>query len=124
MVKKAFIKTVEVLLAVILTAIIMLVVIPKHNSINRERQEYLSSLVHDGEFRAFASAQSICTNSTDIETERYVRRYLPKEYDYYFCRGAFPNELPNRNVYLDSIFFAGNYTVLNFKTLRLYYFAK
>jgi len=123
MVKKAFIRTLEILIVIIVTTIFLLVIIPKQ-AINTEDkvQLYLINLEKNADFRSFVSQNTGCYNSsTSFIINTLIEEYLPSNYDYLICSDAKATELPETRVVVDTLFFAGNITSVNYKTVRLYY---
>jgi len=123
--KKAFMKTVEILLVIILSSIFLLVILPKQQQ-NTETKStpYLIYLEQDPEFRNFINSNTRCYNSSSNEANNFVKRYLPKEFDYILCSGTKATNLPEKNVFVDSLFFSGNISNVEYKIIRLYYWAK
>ncbi len=134
MVKKAFMKTVEIMLVIVITTIFMLVIIPQGSTnIIKEREPYLIYLQELPEFRNFVSNNDGCFDSGESNTvDNLIRRYLPDEYYYTLCLNArmqssnylFNYGTPQKEVHVDTLLFAGNYTNINIKTVRLYYWSE
>ncbi|MBN2368800.1 hypothetical protein JXC34_07290 [Candidatus Woesearchaeota archaeon] len=123
--KKAFMKTVEILMAIVITTIFLLVIIPKQSTLSRQASEaYLVNLMDDENFRVFVTGNTACFNSTSgQQINAMIARYLPNQYDYIVCSGARVTELPERNVFVDTLLIAGNITSIQPKVVRLYYWA-
>jgi len=126
MVKKAYMKTIEMLLVIVLSSIFLLVVVPKQASVERtENPSYLISLEKNSQFRDFVNANNGCYDSNQgAVINRLVVDYLPDEYDYTICIGRKASSLPQKNLFVDTLFVSGNYTNINYKVVRLYYWAK
>ncbi len=121
-IKKAFIKTVEILLVIIITTIFVLSIASRQaENKPSERISVLNKLEKDSGFRGFVMENSGCYNSASLEINYLIAGYLPDNYDYLFCISEKSESLPQKEVYLDTLFFAGNITDIRFKTLRLYY---
>jgi hypothetical protein len=124
MVKKAFMKTVEILLAIVLTTFFVLMLMPQESSMHESKKtSYLIYLESDPAFRELAATNDACFDSGS-EVDWIIRQYLPQNYDYVFCAGTSTGNLPHRSVYVDTLFFAGETSDVSFKTLRLYYWQK
>jgi len=124
--KKAFIKTVEILIAIILTTIFMLAIMPKQVT-NKpiERKSYLIYLEKDNEFRDFVMRNTGCFDSeSNQEADNIIRKFLPNNFEFTLCSGTRLSELPAKLVFADTLFFSGNITETNFKVIRLYYWYK
>lgn len=121
MVKKAFMKTVEILIVVIVTTLFMTVVLsrePEQKSIKAEA--FLINIENNPAFRAFVSQNNGCHNSPI----NIMQDYVPSGYDYMLCINAKPANLPEQDVFVDMLFYAGNITNINYKIVRLYYWSK
>ena len=109
-------------MAIVLTTVFLLVIIPRQASLPKtDREPYLVNLESDDDFRAFVTENTACFNSTSGIIDPLVRRYLPLQYDYIFCSGTKVAELPERTIYVDTLFMAGNLTDVSYKTVSLYY---
>jgi hypothetical protein len=124
--KKAFVKTLEALLAIIITSIFMLGVFPKQQAnLAFEEVSYLAKLEKNSDFRIFAGGNDGCFNSTPkASINVLIESYLPARYDYIFCSNAKAQQVPQGKLYADTLFFTGNITQTNYKILRLYYWVK
>ena len=126
--KKGFMKTLEMLLVIILTAMFLTIVLPRNN-INDKTQNsfYLINLAQIDSFRDFVINSESCFNSsTNVSDIGIVnlKNYLGEEFDFVFCINTLPLSLPEKTIYLDTLFFSGNVSNPNYKTLRLYYWYK
>lgn len=123
--KKAFMKTIEILLVIILSTIFLLVILPKQQQITETKSTpYLIYLEKDADFREFIQSNTQCYNSSSSEASKFIRRYLPQELDYILCSGTKTTNLPEKNVFVDSLFFSGNISNVEYKIIRLYYWSK
>src|SRR3989344_7066747 len=124
--KKAYIKTVEIIIAIVLTTIFILVILPKGaERFGTERPTYLTKPESHPDFRSFAAANSGCFNSSQSPIlTSLIERYLPRQYDYTLCIGTRATSLPDKDIQIDSVFFAGNISQTNFRTIRLYYWTR
>jgi hypothetical protein len=123
MVKKAFMKTIEILMIILLTVFFMFVIMPVFVEKGElSTTSYLASLIMDPDFRAFLTGAPACYNSTDMNNGTLlVGRQLPRGYSFMLCTGRYPESLPVADVYQDTMFFAGNVTDLGYKVIRVYY---
>ena len=126
MVKKAYMKTIEILLVVVLTTIFLVLIIPGRESLSRSKHSsYLINLEKNDDFRNFVTNNNACFNSTPANTATaLIERYLPQEFDYTLCTGPKIESVPEKDVYIDLLVIVGNYTYTNFKTIRLYYWTE
>jgi len=125
MVKKAYMKTIEMLLVMVVSTIFLLVILPKQNyRDNMQKESYLIHLEKDETFRDFITDNTACYNSTPKNTITVlVDRHVPKEFDYTICIDKTPTILPKKDIFIDSLVIAGNYSQTDFKIVRLYYWA-
>ena len=126
MVKKAYMKTIEILLVVVLTTVFLVLIIPGQESLTRSKHpSYLINLETNDDFRNFVTNNNACFNSTPANTATgLIERYLPLEFDYTLCTGLKIESVPQKEVFIDSIVIIGNHTHTNFKTIRLYYWTE
>jgi hypothetical protein len=122
MVKKAYMKTIEILLVIVISTIFIFAIMPSESNEDFINQEYLSNLEKDDFFRDFASANTGCYNTLNANTAtRSIERYLPPEYGYIICVGE-KTEPPDKDrMFVDSLVIVGNHTKLNRKIVWLYY---
>ena len=124
MVKKAFLKTFEVLIAIVLTLIFIILLVPRED-ISEPRGnkiEIMNKLEKYPEFRAGVIENTGCFNrsSGNIISDT-IDNYLSSRYDYYLCIDDAAENLPDKRVYVDSVFITGNITNFQHKIVRLYY---
>ncbi len=123
--KKGFMKTIEILLVIVLSTIFLLVILPKHQQITETKSTpYLIYLEKDPGFRDFIISSNECYNSSSAEASSFIEKYLPQELDFILCSGTKATNLPEKNVFVDSLFFSGNISDVEYKTVRLYYWSK
>lgn len=119
---KAYMKTIEMLLVIVVSTMFLLVIIPKQASLSRaELKEVLINLEDNSQFRLYASQNTGCYNSTNQTVSDLIESYLPSVYDYNLCIGILPSSVPDRNIFVESLLFVGNHTEVQNKILRLYY---
>lgn len=122
MVKKANIHTLESFLAFILTFVFIAIISTQFypSGLNFQKTTILKNLEQDYMFRNCALAGDLdCLDSAFIETNPN----FPNRYNYTLSMGAVPI-LPQKQVFVDSIFIASNLTTYNPVTVKLYYWAK
>jgi hypothetical protein len=124
MVKKAFLKTFEALIAIVLTLIFVMLLVPKE-SISEPRGnkiEIMNELEKYPDFVSGTIENTGCFNRTSGNVlSNLTDKYLSSRYSYYMCIDAAAENLPNKRIYVDSIFITGNITNYQHKTARLYY---
>jgi hypothetical protein len=125
MVKKAYIKTIEILLVIIISTIFIFAIIPKQETLRRDDlKDILFILGENPYFRSFASENTGCFDSETMIVSDLIEPYLPQSFNYILCIDSLPDTLPNKDVFAESFFFSGNHTEVQKKVLRLYYWAK
>ena len=108
---------------ILLTVFFLFVIMPRHlERGNLASTSYLSNLVVESEFKQFLTNDTKCYNSTEnnIGTQLAATQ-VPQGYSFMLCTGTYPESLPAEDVFQDTMFFAGNFTKLNYKVIRLYY---
>jgi len=118
MVKQAFMKTVEILLVIVITSIFMFVIASKEQTrAEPEIGSVLAHLIDNSEFRNFVSENTGCFNSS---FNPMIAGYMKRNMDYMLCIQAVPENLPLKEVNVESQFLVGNYTNIEYKIIRLY----
>jgi hypothetical protein len=113
--KKAFMKTIEVLLAATFTALFLF----------ETSLDVLANLEKNDAFRDFATLNTGCFNSTsNTDFNREIDKYVPIEYDYLACIDASSYTLPDKKIFIDSIVISGNLSLYRPKTVKLYHWLK
>jgi hypothetical protein len=126
MAKKAFLKTFEVLIAVVLTLIFIILLVPKENisEPTGNKIEIMNQLEKYPEFRQEVIENNGCFNRTSNNViSNTIDSYISSRYDFYLCIDYTAENLPNKRVYVDSVFITGNITSYQHKIVRLYYWA-
>ena len=117
--KKAYLKTVEAVIAFLLTFGLILVVQTQNTSdVRFDKIAVLSALEQKESFRTCV----ITDNSTCVYDE--VQFVLPREYSFNVTVSSDPYytpDLPVKNIYADHIWISGNSTTYNPRIVRLYY---
>lgn len=121
--KKAFMKTIEAMLAVILTGVFVLYLIPQFTGteVSEQSMVILNNLEKTPNFRNFVISTTGCFNSSNVTVREFITSYLPEEYSYLLCISGIPDNLPDEKVFLDTAFFSGNISFYSPRTVRLYY---
>lgn len=126
--KKAYLKTVEVLLAIIIGASFIIYVIPSSltKAIEQPPTDVLSNLEYSEQFRQLM----LFNQSECIDAEIHARGFLPARFKYSYAFSPvsvqdydkIPANLPkDRRVYADSIFIAGNSSEYKPVIVKLFY---
>ncbi len=122
--KKAFIRTLEVLVAVVITFIFVVYIIPKNTSdqSNQEELQLLAKLSQNPDFRVCALNKDLaCVNT-------YIKDNIPQKYDYKMDIIINPNQplpdLPLKQIFTDSLLISGTLEEYNPTTIKLYYWLK
>ena len=122
--KKAIFKTLEAFIAVFITLIFLIVFIPqiRERSEPQTPQNVLATLRDNDEFRnCVVQKNETCINQT-------IDKALLDTYDFKFNLSNDPNAvvsgLPEKRVYANSLFIAGNATNATSTVVRLYFWAK
>jgi len=121
--KKAYMHTIEVVLAVLLTFAVAYFIIPRTSTPQEAASlSILPVLEQKPEFRGCV----ISLNYSCVES--YLRDYLPKNYDFDYDITENPEtphaNLPAKSINTESIYIAGNSSVYSPKIVRLYYWRK
>ncbi|MBI2574707.1 hypothetical protein HYV82_02370 [Candidatus Woesearchaeota archaeon] len=121
--RKAFMKTLEVAIAVVMTFVFLTVFIPQYNTAQSrlQNEDVLSVLAKNAEFRACVISENIsCINSS-------LSGALEK-YDYAINISKSANDrvsgLPDKRVFSESVLIAGNSTLYEPRIVRIYYWGK
>jgi len=129
--KKAYLKTVEVLLAMLIGGAFIIYVIPA--TLTRETEQppldLLSNLENNADFR-----QYMLFNQTNcVDAELLTQKFLPVKFKYSYAFSPctlenyadIPANLPkDRRVYVDSVFIAGNTTEYKPVIVKLFYWVE
>jgi len=118
--KKAYARTIEVMIAVIITFLFVYFIFPKSQTPAEEaRLEVLKVLENNPTFRNCAiSAEYGCVQS-------YLKDYVPRNYEFAFDIADNPDifraNLPEKNINTKTLYLSGNITLYNPKFIKLYY---
>ncbi len=125
MVKKGYMKTMEALLAIIITALFIVLLIPKMDTskTREERLQILDKLEKDDEFRInIINSENECYNkSSNNILSAKMDNYLLDEYNFRLCINSKALNLSEQKTYVDSVYILGNMTNYSNKIVRLYY---
>ena len=121
--KKAFLRTLEAILAISISFIFLSIILPTANpaTASLKNENILEGLAQDQAFRACVIAENrTCINQT-------LDGYL-QIYSYTVNISKTPNgranNLPARQVFSESLLIAGNSTLYDPKVIRIYYWDK
>ena len=122
--KKAYVRTVEAMIAIVITFVFIAIIFPRIQltGTRGENVHLLTTLEKREDFRnCVIKNNGTCVNST-------IAAGLPLQFDYKFNISADPNVgapvLPAKRVFADSVYVAGNASNRTDTIVRLYYFAK
>jgi len=121
--KKAFLRTIEMAIAIILTIAVAYFLFPKTSTPQEEANlGILKVLEQKPEFRN-------CVVMLNYNcTESFLRNYTPPNYDFTYDITENQNEvhanLPAKKINTESIYIAGDINLYNPKIIRLYYWRK
>ena len=124
MVKKAFIRTLEVLVAIVITFIFVIYIIPKNipDQSKQEELQLLAKLSQNPDFRTCA------INEDQACIKTFIDANIPKKYDYKISISKNPNdsppELPLKQTFTDSLLISGTIEDYNPIIIKLYYWLK
>ena len=121
--KKGMVRTLEAFFAIFITFMFLIFFFSNTHlkNVDRERQDYLSLLNQNNGFRD-------CVINEDVSCVRnYVDDVLPTIYAYEVSIGKGSSSqisLPDKKIYIDSLFISGNTTNYDDKTVKIYYWEK
>jgi len=128
MVKKGYIKTMEALLAIIITALFLVLLIPKMDTseTREEKLQILENLEKDDNFRInIINSDNRCYNkSSNNVLSAKIDNYLLDEYNFRLCINSKALNLTEQKTYVDSVYILGNITNYSNKIVRLYYWVE
>ena len=119
--KKAYVRTIEALAAIIITFLFIAYVVPKHSTagVRESNIELLQFLEKNDDFRN-------CVFDEDEEcASLIIEEYLDSKYDFEVSISNNPNfvklGLPDKEIFVDSIYIAGSNTLYKPLIVKLYY---
>ena len=118
--RKAYLRTIEVMIAILVTFLFVYYVFPKSQTPQEsENLGILNVLEKSPDFRN-------CVIIPDYNcTESYLRSYMPKNYDFVFDISENPGvvraNLPEKNINTETVYIAGNISAYAPKIVSLYY---
>ena len=121
--KKAYMRTLEVILAMVLTFAFVLYIMPApDNTASDASDGILIGLIESGSFRESAGNMTGCAYKSDNTTlTRILDGTLPEHVNYAICpKGSLPS-LPRKKVKAESVYLTGNITAYDARIVRLYY---
>jgi len=122
--RKAYMKTIEVVLAGVFTVLFLMFLLPRvgENRLEDELQ-VVAHLRQDPSFRDFAAGATGCMDSSDPSVSM-VGTYLPEKYDFDLCIDAISTRIPDKKIFIDSAVISGNMSSYQPKTIRLFYWLR
>ncbi|NTV23623.1 MAG: hypothetical protein HGA85_04575 [Nanoarchaeota archaeon] len=124
MVKKAFIKTMEIILVALLTSIFVLSILPTQVVTKATAGKHYLIKVED-DIRAIAVSGRRCMNeSAPGAAIEELKEMLPPGTGFQVCIDMTPEALPDKRVSVDNLFIAGNITNLTYNHVKLYYWSE
>lgn len=121
--KKAYLRTIEVTVAILMTFVVAYFIFPRSVTPSEDAKiSVLSVLEQKQEFRD-------CVTGLNYScTEQYLRDYVPSNYDFVYDitedPGAGHANLPEKQIYTESLFISGNINLYSPKIIKLYYWRK
>ncbi len=108
--KKAYLRTLEMALAALLTFIFVSYVIPRAATVPEEKKiQIVSILAQNDDFKN-------CIVSDDFDCiEEMLNEFVPEQYEFVYDISESPftirGNLPKKRIFIDSFFFSGNSTI-------------
>ncbi|MBW3023141.1 hypothetical protein KY308_03490 [Candidatus Woesearchaeota archaeon] len=121
--KKSYLRTIEVMIAILVTFLFVYFVFPKSQTPQENEQiTVLKVLENNPDFRnCILGVEYGCV-------ENYLKDYVPPNYDFVFDISedvdVFRPNLPEKNINTETIYISGNTTEYSPKLLKLYYWRK
>ena len=132
--KKAFIRTLEAIIAIVITFIFLVAILPLRETgiTTEEKIKVLGNLVDDEEFRTEVFTLSVDQCFTEESPDwlsNLVRKYLSNGYEYRFCLYEdldYPliEDLPDKEVFVDSVFITKDLSNYERRIVRFYYWVR
>ncbi len=122
--RKAYVRTIEVLVALFITILFVAIIIPRSypEEIRTESLEIMGTLQEDTAFR-----NCVMGNETSCIQTR-IRQHLPGKYNYTYTISSDPlaaaGELPVKRVFAESAYFSANDSYYSPKIFRIYYWVR
>jgi len=121
--KKAYLRTIEMTVAIIITFAVAYYIFPKAPTPQGEASlNILQVLEQKPEFRS-------CVAAIDYNcTESFLRNYTPSNYEFAYDITEDPNQghanLPEKKINTESVYISGNINLYNPKIVKLYCWRK
>jgi|GEM_PF-2910895 len=122
--KKAFLRTVEAVIAVILTFLLLVILFPQKgiSEFKTDNLKNINIIQYDPDLRG-------CIYSDNLTcVENIIPNYIPNSYDYDYLLSTNPNDfiynLPKEQIYTKTLVFAGYNQIYDFRVLKIYYWLK
>ena len=121
--KKGYIKTIEAMLAVVLTFAVISFILPTNNSNDdSSAKKLLFNLAESDGFRENALNMTTCVNKGDnISLNIMIDEVLSDNLNYVLCPQGKKPELPRKKVNAESYYLVPKYSNESSKIIRLYY---
>lgn len=122
--KKGYLKTIEVVLAAVITSIFLLYIMPQFTGSEDQNEgfEILKEIRSDEDLRGFVLTNIGCYNSTESNTlNTKIQEHLPESYSYVICIDDIYSDFVGDRLFIDSIYIASNLSIYKPRILRLYY---
>lgn len=121
--KKAYLRTLEMAVAALLTFIFVSYVIPKAPTVPEEKKaQIVSVLAQNDDFK-----NCIVSDNFDC-IEKMLDEFMPEQYEFVYDLSESPFTiragLPKKRIFVDSFFFSGNSSVYKPRMIKVYYWRK
>lgn len=121
--KKAYLKTLEVVIAMVFTFAFVLYLMPNtQNTLEEDAKDILITLIQNEEFKTYAVNISSCVYKNQNTSINSILDVELKSYlNYSICpKGVLP-VTPRKHVNVESLYLTGNITAQQNKVIKLYY---
>jgi hypothetical protein len=123
--KKGYMKTLEVLFAIVVTIMFFVILIPQQNVSENQEDNLgiMESMIKDPVFReGVISLNKECYDMSDSNSiTQTVEKYLLEEYAFYICIDRKKGSFPEKRIFVESAFITGNITDYKQREVWLYY---
>ena len=121
--KNAYMRTLEAVIAIILTFAFILYIMPSNTfTIKEDTTNILIGLMNNEAFREDAQNLTACAYKSQNESINQILDVELKSYlNYAVCPQGILPELPRKRVNVESLYLTGNYTNTTNKVIKLYY---
>ena len=120
--KKGYIKTIEAMIAVVMTFAVMTYILPSNeNSQSIDAKKILITLSEKDDFRELAINLTSCVNNEANTTLNNLINNELSGYSYTLCPSEIKPTLPRKNVNAESYYLMPKYSNQEPKLIRFYY---